>query len=183
MLDERVHPEDLARLEVQPHLHGEACVAAEAVVGGGHGRGRIAVCPPATDVDWLAVKRVVVAGALALALAGCGKSGTSLYTKDATTACLTKAGLTPRPVDGTSDFVANSATGGAFHVAVAGNDVTVSFGETVGDADNLDQAYRRFRAKNVGIEDVLRRQGNAVMLWHEHPQDTQLGTITSCLKG
>jgi hypothetical protein len=118
-----------------------------------------------------------------LALAGCGKSGTPLYTSDATSACLEKAGLHPKPVTGTSDFVANSATGGAFDVAVAGNRVTVSFGETLDDADNLDQAYRRFRAKNVGIDDVLRRQGNAIMLWHEHPEDTQLGTITSCLEG
>jgi hypothetical protein len=136
-----------------------------------------------TDVDWLAVKCLALLGALALVLAGCGSSGTTLYTKDATSACLTKAGLAPKPVTGSSDFVANSATGGAFHVAVAGNQVTVSFGETVDDADNLDQAYRRFRAKNVGIEDVLRRQGNAIMLWHEHPEDTQLGTITSCLEG
>ena len=135
------------------------------------------------DVDCLAVKRLALAAALVLALAGCGKSGTPLYTKDATTACLTKAGLDPGPVPGTTDFVANSATGGAFHVTLAGNQVTVSFGETVADADNLDQAYRRFRSKNIGIDDVLRRQGNAVMLWHEHPEDTQLGTITSCLKG
>jgi FlaG/FlaF family flagellin (archaellin) len=135
------------------------------------------------DVDCLAVTRVVLLGAVVIALAGCGGSGTTLYTKDATSGCLQKAGLDPKPVTGTSDFVANSATGGAFHVAVAGNQVTVSFGETVADADNLDQAYRRFRAKNVGIDDVLRRQENAVMLWHEHPEDTQLGTITSCLKG
>jgi hypothetical protein len=129
------------------------------------------------------VKRVALIGALLVVAAGCGTSGTPLYTKDATSACLRKAGLEPRPVNGTSDFVANSATGGAFHLAVAGNQVTVSFGDTVSDADNIDQAYRRFRAKNVGIDDVLRRQGNAIMLWHEHPQDTQLGTITSCLKG
>lgn len=135
------------------------------------------------DVDWLAVKRLALAIALVLVLAGCGSSGTTLYTKEATSACLAKAGLDPKPVAGASDFVANSATGGAFRVAVAGNQVTVSFGETVGDADNLDDAYRRFRAKNVGIEDVLRRQGNAIMLWHEHPEDTQLGTVTSCLKG
>jgi hypothetical protein len=129
------------------------------------------------------VKRLALVAALLLVVAGCGKSSTPLYTKSATTACLEKAGLHPKPVTGTSDFVANSATGGAFHVTVPGNEVTVSFGETVADADNLDQAYRRFRAKNVGIDDVLRRQGNAIMLWHAHPEDTQLGPVTSCLKG
>lgn len=128
------------------------------------------------------MKRLVLVAAFVLVLAACGKQATPLYTKQATSACLEKAGLHPRPVDGASDFVANSATGGAFHVALTGNQVTVSFGQTVADADNLDQAYRRFRAKNVGIDDVLRRQGNAIMLWHMHPSDADLATITNCLK-
>ena len=87
-----------------------------------------------------------------------------------------------RPISETADFVANSATGGAFLVQLVDNRVTVSFGETEADADNIDQAYRRFKAHNVGINDVLRRQGNALMLWHVHPQDSDLATITSCLK-
>jgi hypothetical protein len=29
---------------------------------------------------------------------------------------------------------------------------------------------------------VLRRQGNALMLWHVHPQDTDIETITGCLR-
>ena len=45
---------------------------------------------------------------------------------------------------------------------LADNRVTVSFGETLADADNIDQAYRRFKSTNVGIDDVLRRQGNAL---------------------
>ncbi len=82
----------------------------------------------------------------------------------------------------TADFVANSATGGAFVVQLVGNRVTVSFGETEADADNIEQAYHRFKAGNVGLSDVLRRQGNALMLWHVHPQDADLATITGCLK-
>ena len=113
---------------------------------------------------------------------GCGAGGTTIYTKNATEACLQDAGLQPRPVTETADFVANSATGGAFVVQLIANRVTVSFGETEADADNIDQAYRRFKATNVGINDVLRRQGNALMLWHVHPQDDDLATITGCLK-
>jgi hypothetical protein len=127
------------------------------------------------------VKRVLLALALAFAASACGKSSEPLYSAQATSACLTKAGFHPTPVTGTSDFVAQSATGGAFQVKLAGNRVTVSFGETLGDADNIDQAYHRFRSANVGIEDVLRRQGNAVMLWHVHPQDADIATITDCL--
>jgi hypothetical protein len=54
---------------------------------------------------------------------------------------------------------------------------------TDGDADNISQAYQTFHAKNVGITDVLRQQGNAVMLWRVHPSDTDIKTVTDCLKG
>ena len=56
------------------------------------------------------------------------------------------------------------------------------FGLTLEDADNINQAYRHFRAANVGIEDVLRQQRNAVMLWQSHPSDTDIARITGCLK-
>lgn len=138
---------------------------------------------PGRSVDWRAVKGLLAALTVAAFLAaGCGSGGTSNYTREATAACLTKAGLEPKPVVESSDFVANSATGGAFSVHLVDNRVTVSFGETTSDADNIDQAYRRFKANNVGIDDVLRRQGNAVMLWHVHPEDNDLATISACLK-
>ena len=117
----------------------------------------------------------------AVVVSGCGSGGSSLYTREATADCLTQAGLHPKPVTEAADFVANSATGGAFAVKLADNEVTVSFGETVADADNIDQAYRRFKANNVGLDDVLRRQRNALMLWHLHPEDTDLTMITGCL--
>ena len=60
--------------------------------------------------------------------------------------------------------------------------MTVVFGETLQDADNINQAYHRFRSRNVGIEDVLRQQGNAVMLWHAHPTDADAARLTDCLK-
>ncbi|HVW88873.1 MAG TPA: hypothetical protein VHC01_05350 [Gaiellaceae bacterium] len=126
------------------------------------------------------MKRIVVVAAVALVAAGCGKPGTKLYTEQASAACLQKAGVKAGPV-GNSDFVASSATGGAFRAPLTDNEVTVSFGETLTDADNIDQAYRRFRAKNVGIDDVLRTQGNAIMLWHQHPTDADIATITGCL--
>jgi hypothetical protein len=120
--------------------------------------------------------------AAAVLLAGCGGGGTTIYTRQATETCLQKLALNPTAVAETADFVANSATGGAFSVQLVDNRVTVSFGETSADADNIDQAYHRFRANNVGLDDVLRRQGNALMLWHVHPQDNDLTTIAGCLK-
>ena len=128
------------------------------------------------------MSRVAVAVVVVLLAAGCGKPGSSIFTLSASRACLEKAGFHPRPVTSSSDFVANSATGGAFSVVLPGNRVTVSFGTTLTDADNIDDAYHRFRAHNVGIDDVLRRDQNAIMLWHVHPQDADLATITNCLK-
>jgi hypothetical protein len=130
------------------------------------------------------VKRIAAIACLALTAVACGGSGAAkLYAEGPTSACLVKKGLQPKPVPNSTDFVANSATGGAFQVKLPRNAVTVSFGLTDGDADNIDQAYRTFKASNVGIDDVLRSQGNAVMLWHVHPTDADIATITGCLKG
>lgn len=81
-----------------------------------------------------------------------------------------------------SDFIASTALGGSFHVTLRDNAVTISFGSDPKNADGLDAGYRAVHARNVGIDDVLREQGNAVMLWHAHPSDKDLGLITSCLK-
>jgi hypothetical protein len=129
------------------------------------------------------VKRLVLIAVVAVTASACGGSGSpALYTKAATVACFAKKGVLTQPVPSASDFVASTATGGAFRVDVSNNLVTVSFGATNVDADNIEQAYHTFRAKNVGIGDILRRQGNAIMLWHVHPQDADIATITDCLK-
>jgi hypothetical protein len=116
---------------------------------------------------------------VALLAASCGKGSESLASLDKTRTCLHKEGvLTGGPLD----FVATTATGGALQAHRGANFVTIAFGETVADADNIDQAYRRFRSKNVGIDDVLRQQANVVMLWHAHPSDADVSAITGCLK-
>jgi hypothetical protein len=127
------------------------------------------------------VKRLALIAGAVLVLVACGKPGEPVYARNATRDCLRQAGLPTTPVAAT-DFVAQSATGGSFHAKLAANDVTVSFGLTLEDAEGIDQAYHRFHAENVGIEDILRRQGNAVMLWKVHPTDADIATITGCLK-
>ncbi len=116
---------------------------------------------------------------LGLGVAACGGSGQSLYTLQKTRQCLVGNHVA---LGGTLDFVATTATGGALRARLLPNFVTIAFGATTADADNIDQAYRSFHARNVGIDDVLRQQGNAVMLWHEHPSDLELARITGCLK-
>ena len=55
------------------------------------------------------------------------------------------------------------------------------------DADRREQielAYQRFAfaERRAGLDDVLKRYSNAVMLWHAHPSDTDLALVTGCLK-
>jgi hypothetical protein len=128
------------------------------------------------------VKRIVPLVVLALGLAACGRTSAVLFTEQATAACLAKAGVHTAPVSNSEDFVASTATGGAFRAHLGNNFVTTSFGLTLADAQNIDQAYEQFHAKNVGLADVLRTENNAVMLWHAHPSDADLATITNCLK-
>ena len=127
------------------------------------------------------MKRIVLSVVLfALGGAACGGAGESaLFSLQKTQACLTAKQV---KLGGPLDFVATTATGGAFKARLDGNFVTIVFGDTAADADNIDQAYRRFHAKNVGIEDVLQQDRNAVLLWHEHPADADLAEITGCLK-
>ena len=118
-----------------------------------------------------------------MATAACGGSSHSdVYTSGPSKSCLVGKGLRVVPVSTSKDFIASTATGGSFGVTLPHNRVTVSFGQTLEDANNIDQAYRGAAARNVGIDDVLYQQGNAVMLWHLHPSDSESATITGCLK-
>jgi hypothetical protein len=116
---------------------------------------------------------------LVVVLAACGAS-VKTYTASKTRLCLSAHGA--RISEPTQDIVASTATGGAFQAVLSDNSVTVVFGATVADANNINDAYHRFRGKNVGIDDVLRQQSNAVMLWHTHPLAADLSIVTACLK-
>jgi len=125
------------------------------------------------------MRRVSLILLLVLALTACGASAKT-YTDSKTRLCLASHGAT---IGGPGeDIVASTATGGAFRAVLGDNAVTVVFGATTADANNINDAYHRFKGKNVGIDDVLRQQGNVVMLWHEHPQSPDLTLVTGCLK-
>jgi hypothetical protein len=111
--------------------------------------------------------------------AGCG--GESGYSIAKTRSCL--EGKRVRS-GGKLDFVASTAPAGAFVAHLGDNFVTIVFGENDSNADELEAAYHRFAFSNVkeGLPDVLKRQRNVVMLWHKHPADTDLATVTGCLE-
>jgi hypothetical protein len=123
----------------------------------------------------------LVAVAVGLLLVGAGCGGTTNYTTARTKRCLAQRGVRFR---GKLDFVATTATGGAFVANLGDNFVTLAFGDNLTSGEAIETAYRRFALPNVraGIADVLRRYGNAVTLWHAHPSDSDLSLIIGCLR-
>jgi hypothetical protein len=121
----------------------------------------------------------VVGVGLLLFVAGCG--GKTTYSLDRSKTCLTQRGVR---VGGKLDFVAGTATGGAFIAHLGDNFVTVAFGTTVKNGTDIESAYTRFAGANIrsGITDVLRRYNNSVTLWHRHPSDSDLALIVGCLR-
>ncbi|HET8585171.1 MAG TPA: hypothetical protein VJP39_06405 [Gaiellaceae bacterium] len=125
--------------------------------------------------------RLVPLLALVALLAACGPPGPKTYNEVKSRACFVadKFKVAAPPA---TDFVASTALGGSFRVHLTKNFVTISFGKDAANAQNLVDVYTSVHAANVGIADVLRMDGNAVMLWHAHPSDSQLGVVSSCLK-
>jgi hypothetical protein len=123
--------------------------------------------------------RIALLLLLAFALAACGPAKEPTYSVEKTKSCLADKGA---KIGGPLDFVASTATGGAFHVKLPTNELTIAFGENPGDGEQIEKAYVRFHARNVGIADVLKRYSNAVLLWKNHPEQSDLDTVTSCLK-
>jgi hypothetical protein len=116
---------------------------------------------------------------LVVALAACGAS-VKTYTDSKTRLCLQEHGTKIESAN--NDIVASTSTGGAFRAGFADNSVTIVFGATVKDANNINDAYHRFSGKNVGLADVLSQQANVVLLWHAHPQPADVTVVTACLK-
>jgi hypothetical protein len=114
-----------------------------------------------------------------LPVAGCGGSETKHFTPAKTRDCLADKGA---KIGGRLDFIASTATGGAFKARLTGNSVAVVFGQTEEDARQIESAYERAAAPNVGVGDILARRFNVVLLWRNHPSDAQLEVVADCLK-
>lgn len=128
------------------------------------------------------MKRISAFLLFAFAVAGCGSSSpeATTFTLAPTRQCAVGYGHILKPKS--DDFIATTATGGAFRLQFPDNEATVLFGADAQEGNGLADGYRRFHAKNVGIDDVLRTDNNVVMLWHVHPTDTDENELTDCLK-
>jgi hypothetical protein len=129
-----------------------------------------------------AVKRISAVLLFGLLLAGCGNSSpkATTYTLGPTRECARAHGHVLKPKQ--ADFIATTASGGAFRLKFPDNEATVLFGADAREGSGLADGYRRFHAKNVGVEDILRTNNNVVMLWRLHPTDKDASELTDCLK-
>ena len=130
--------------------------------------------------------RLLIFPALLLAFlaAGCN-SEPSTYKAQSTANCLRKDGyrVTTNPAK-LGVVEGHAANGGllAFH---PGNAVRIAFGANDDDAIGIGHGYRRFAPKKLRphIDDVMRTQKNAVLLWTVTPPQDEMNKVFGCLKG
>ena len=121
-----------------------------------------------------------VFGAAVVLVAACGgEDEPRVFRLQPTKECLENSNIPVRTRN--LDFVAQHALGGGLHARFAGNHVTLAFGENEVGARDLERAYRRLRGKTIVIDEVLKREGNVVMVWAGGPSAAHLGAIKACL--
>jgi hypothetical protein len=130
--------------------------------------------------------RLLLALALALAVvaAGCNTEP-STYKAEPTAKCLRKQGYRVTTERAKLGLVEAHAENGGLLAFHPGNALRVAFGADEQDAVGIENGYRRFAPKKVRphIDDVMRTQKNAVLLWTVTPPQQEMDDVFSCLKG
>ena len=130
------------------------------------------------------MRRVLPLVAVALLVAGCN-SEPSVYKAEPTAKCLRGKGFRVTTEASEVGVVAAAAPNGGLRAFEPGNTVTIAFGESSDDALGIQRAFRRFAPKRLRphIDDVMRLQKNAVLLWTVTPPSEEMDTVFGCLKG
>ena len=130
------------------------------------------------------MRRVLPLVAVALLVAGCN-SEPSVYKAEPTAKCLRGKGFRVTTEGSEVGVVAAAAPNGGLRAFEPGNTVTIAFGENQDDALQIEGAFRRFAPKRLRphIDDVMRLQKNAVLLWTVTPPSEEMDTVFGCLKG
>jgi hypothetical protein len=131
------------------------------------------------------MRRVVVLVAVALLVAGCGNSEPSVYKAEPTAKCLRGNGFRVTTDPTKVGVVAAAAPNGGLRAFEPGNALTIAFGESSDDALGIQRAFRRFAPKRLrpNIDDVMRVQKNAVLLWTVTPPVEEMNKVFGCLEG
>jgi hypothetical protein len=131
------------------------------------------------------MRRVVVLLAVALLVAGCGNSEPSVYKAEPTAKCLRGNGFRVTTDPTKIGVIAAAAPNGGLRAFEPGNALTIAFGESSDDAVGIQRAFRRFAPKRLrpNIDDVMRVQKNAVLLWTVTPPVDEMNKVFGCLEG
>lgn len=128
---------------------------------------------------------VLLIAVLAAVLAGCTSGEPSAFTADPTAKCLRGKGYTVTTSDPKVGVIAANAPHGGLLARERGNALTIAFAQNPDDAIMTAGAFKRFAPKKLKkhIDDVLRIQKNAVLLWTVTPPRTEMNRVFDCLKG
>jgi hypothetical protein len=131
------------------------------------------------------MRGVLALVALALLVAGCGDTEPSVYKAESTAKCLRGQGYRATTDPSRVGVIAANAPNGGLRAFKPGNALTIAFGSDSDDAIGIEHAFRRFAPAKLRphIEDVMRTQKNAVLLWTVTPPLEEMNTVFSCLKG
>jgi hypothetical protein len=121
---------------------------------------------------------------LVVLAAGC-QTEPSVYKAAPTANCLRKGGYRVTTEPAKLGLVERNAFNGGLLAFHPGNAIRMAFGENSDDAPGIAAGYRRFASKKLKphIDDVLRIQKNAVLLWTVTPPQEEINAVFACLKG
>jgi hypothetical protein len=132
-----------------------------------------------------ALSAVALAVVPALAATGCGGGAAKPYTATGTVPCLRTKGFTQVTTNPVAvGFIAAFAeNGGVRATSASGNVLTIAFAADEASVPSTEQAFRRHAptALRPHLNDVMRSQRNAVLVWTVTPDPAQLADAESCL--
>jgi hypothetical protein len=121
---------------------------------------------------------------LAVLAAGCNTEP-STYKAEPTANCLRKQGYRVTTDPAKLGIVEGHTVNGGLLAFHPGNAVRIAFGANSDDTTGIEHGYRRFAPKKLRphIDDVMRSQKNAVLLWTVTPPQDEMDKVFACLKG
>lgn len=130
-------------------------------------------------------RRLAFLLALGLLAAGCSSGEPSVYKAGSTAKCLAGQGYRVTTDPGQVGVIAANAPNGGLRASEPGNTLTIAFGASSDDALGIQRAFRRFAPRKLRrhIDDVMRTQKNAVLLWTVTPPTDEMNKAFGCLKG
>ena len=128
---------------------------------------------------------LIVSIAAGLLLAGCSSGEPSTFKAGPTAKCLEGNGYSVTTDDAKVGVLAANAPNGGLLAKEPGNALTIAFAQDSDDAIKTAAAVKKFAPKKLQphINDVMRTQKNAVLLWTVTPPQDEMDTVFGCLKG